>query len=161
MLFVNDDMYFPSYWDKQLPLGDSSVITFIVVEPGYVQVNERNIEHNFGLDWNKFKMQEFEKFAIDFPERYTVRTDRIGWYMPVIFPRSLFMAAGKYPETPPFPNPNDVVFFENLRKMPKIDFLQVMSPVYHFQRLSQRDLGAFMRIRLRMSRAKRALDSSK
>jgi glycosyltransferase involved in cell wall biosynthesis len=138
ILLVNDDMYFPKDWDENMPLDPKSVITFVVVEPGFVKVNEKNIAHSFGFTWSRFKKEKFEGFAKKFPARGLIKENELGWYMPVLFPKSLFFESGAYPNDVPFPNPNDVLFFEKLKKNKEIRFAQVNSPIYHFQRLSQR-----------------------
>jgi hypothetical protein len=142
MLLVNDDMYFPANWDQNLVFHEETVVTFLVVEPGYVPVNEKNMQQDFGFSWKEFKQVDFERFVGDYKEKGSVRIDKIGWYMPVIFPKTLFMKAGQYPTEPPFPKaPNDIRFFEKLKSLPNVKFMQVLSPVYHFQRLSQRKKG--------------------
>jgi len=138
VLLVNDDMYFPSDWDSKLPLKRNTVVTFLVVEPGYVPVNGKNITHNFGFTWESFQLEEFEKFGCDFREKGQILNGETGWYMPVVFPWKLFVDAGQYPVEPRFPFPNDIKFFDKLKSTIGVDFLQIMSPVYHFQRLSQR-----------------------
>jgi hypothetical protein len=142
MLLVNDDMYFPSGWDQNLQLSSDLVVTFVVVEPGWVQVNKINVLRAFGFTWDDFKLEEFEKYVSKYKKRGAKSNGKIGWYMPVIFPKALFMEAGQYPTEPPFPQaPNDITFFEKLQTIPKVKFVQVNSPVYHFQRLSQRVEG--------------------
>ena len=145
VLLVNDDMYFPLDWDINVDMRSDTVVTFLVVEPGYVKIDKKNIENNFGLTWEEFKKEAFEKFVLTC-QREMIRSGELGWYMPVIFPKSLFLEAGKYPVKPAFPYPNDVIFFENLKAKPKVKFVQVMSPVYHFQRLSQRNLSLQQKI---------------
>jgi hypothetical protein len=141
VLLVNDDMYFPSEWDNKLQLSHDSVITFLVVEPGWVDVNEKNIHKDFGMNWHTFKAEEFEAFATGYKKRNSTLMGKLGWYMPVVFPKALFIEAGQYPTEPPFPEPNDIKFFELLKANPKVKFVQITSPVYHFQRLSQRVEG--------------------
>jgi hypothetical protein len=142
MLLVNDDMYFPANWDQNLEFHEETVVTFLVVEPGYVQVNEKNMQQNFGFNWKEFEQADFERFAGDYKEKGSIRIGKIGWYIPVICSKALFMKAGQYPTEPPFPKaPNDIRFFERLKSLPNVTFVQVLSPVYHFQRLSQRKQG--------------------
>jgi hypothetical protein len=142
MLLVNDDMYFPVDWDQNLDLQKETVVTFLVVEPGYVPVNEKNIKQDFGFSWEDFEQEDFERFAKKYIAQGSVDVDKIGWYMPVVFPKTLFMEAGQYPTEPPFPKAaNDIIFFEKLKSLPNVKFVQVLNPVYHFQRLSQRKSG--------------------
>ena len=137
VLFVNDDRYFPRNWDENILFERNSVITFIVVEPGFVKPSKKVILHSFGMDWNTFKKEEFENFAQNFPLRNKIKNDELGWYMPVLFSKSLFFEVGQYPNESPFPHPNDEIFFKKLRSNNNIRFIQVNSPIYHFQRLSQ------------------------
>ena len=146
VLFVNDDMYFPRNWDENILFERNSIITFVLVEPGFVKPSEKVILHSFGLDWNTFKKEEFETFAQNFPMRDKIKNDELGWYMPVLFSKSLFFEAGQYPNESPFPHPNDAIFFKKLRNNNNIKFIQVNSPIYHFQSLSQRKLGLFTKL---------------
>jgi predicted SAM-dependent methyltransferase len=142
MLF-NDDMYFPKNWDYALSVLDNppykpseSVITFQLVEPGFVDVNEKNIHKDFGRTLKSFDKVGFDEYS---------ETDQsievgLGWFMPVIFPKTLFIRTGGYPIKPPFPHPNDVIYFSSLNKLSEIIWLKCDSRIYHFQRLSQRDL---------------------
>ena len=146
ILFVNDDMYFPRNWDEKILFESKSVITFAVIEPGFVKASEKVIEHSFGFDWNTFEKEEFENFAQNFPLRNKIKDDNLGWYMPVLFSKSLFFEARGYPNKTPFPHQNDAIFFEKLKHINKIRFVQVNSPIYHFQSLSQRKLGLFTKL---------------
>ena len=146
ILFVNDDMYFPQDWDEKILFERRSVITFVVVESGFVKASEKVIVYPFGLDWNTFKKDEFENFAQNFPRRYEIKDNELGWFMPVLFSKFLFFEAGAYPNKSPFPHPNDAIFFEKLKHTSKIKFVQITSPIYHFQSLSQRKLGLFTKL---------------
>src|SRR5882672_1115627 len=90
VLLLNDDMYFPTLWDKSLEtLNDvkNLVLTFTVVESGYVDVNSKNIPLNFGMDWLTFKEDDFEVYA----NRYGGEVKPgLGWYMPVLMSKELF-----------------------------------------------------------------------
>lgn len=138
VLLINDDMYVPPSWDYiRITDMDNPVITFDLVEPGYVDVNERNIKHDFGQTIETFDKVKFDEFAKTYPVNPVVE-EGLGWYMPVIFKRDYFLEMGGYPAQPPFPYPNDIIFFEKIAK--DVKFVRVHSPVYHFQRLSQRGM---------------------
>jgi predicted SAM-dependent methyltransferase len=142
VLLINDDMYVPPFWDKELPIlcnqpfqPDSTIITFMLVEPGYVDVNYKCIKKDFGQTLETFDKVGFDAFA---EESQHILGDGLGWYMPVIFPKNLFIMSGCYPTNQKFPYPNDISFFEKLKTRMGISFLKIHSLVYHFQRLSQR-----------------------
>ena len=142
ILFFNDDMYFPPAWDvlESFIFKDRDVITFNVVEPGYVDVSEKNLKKDFGQTIETFDKAGFDNFCngifFDRNKSFFCQPG-LGWYMPVLFPKKLFNDFGQYPTYPPFPYPNDVQFFEVLKRN-SVDFYQIYSCIYHFQRLSQR-----------------------
>lgn len=154
VLLINDDMYVPPSWDfalgylHEIPKVDpnDAVVTFQLVEPGYVDVNKVNIRRNFGETIAEFDKAAFDKFAseiepsLECKQAYNAETNEIslGWYMPVIFPKGLFNSRGQYATFPPFPYPHDLALFENLKKDDTVIFVKLTSRVYHFQRLSQR-----------------------
>jgi len=145
VLLINDDMYVPPEWDILLKYiseaynTEKMVITFDVVEPGYVDVNERNIKREFGTELKLFKESEFNEFARSQSDELHFWINKIGWYMPVIFPKNLFNESGQYPTYPSFPFPNDIVLFDKLKQDDSIQFIKINKKVYHFQRLSQRE----------------------
>ena len=154
VLFANDDMYFPLGWDSELSIltnqpfnADASVVTFSLVEPGYVDVSEKCIKNNYGMEVAVFDKAGFDVFSRSATRQ--IHVGKLGWYMPVIFPKNLFLLSGGYPVEAPFPYPNDIVFFEKLGRYSNAQFIQVDSMVYHFQRLSQRpERMAFDRLNL-------------
>ena len=137
VLLVNDDTYFPPSWDYgvNVDLSDNPVITFDIVEPGYVDVNSKNLRKDFGQTIETFDKAGFDNFAKIYPVNPVI-DEGLGWFMPVIFKRDYFLEMGGYPTFPPFPYPNDIIFFEKISK--DVKFVHIHSPVYHFQRLSQR-----------------------
>lgn len=143
VLFLNDDMFCPPNFDEfisALPLSGKDVITFDLVEPGYVDVNERNIHLNFGMDWESFDMVSFNEYVKNIVKvngHYFFETT-IGWFMPLIINKQLFEELGSYPTFPPFPEPNDIKFFKQLQKELNVQYFKIKHPIYHFQRLSQR-----------------------
>ncbi len=146
VLLCNDDMYFSPEWDEYiddalLTLSEAEfpVITFSLVEPGFVGVNEKNIKLDFGQTIETFKEKEFDKYASEnkTEDGYNFQGG-LGWFMPALFDRQFFLNLGGYPVEPEFPYPQDVVFFNHLEKLPNVKFIKMAQKVYHFQRLSQR-----------------------
>jgi len=135
VLFINDDMHFPSKWDAFIGEVDEipTPLTFTVVEPGIVDVSPKNIEKDFGRTLESFDKEAFEEFA---REPFTINRG-LGWYMPVLFDKSTFRNYGMYPTNPPFPFPNDIVYFDYLMQNGVV-FYKSSQKIYHFQRLSQR-----------------------
>lgn len=127
----------------------NTVVTFIVVEPGIVKVDKKNIEHSFGTNWHKFNKTGFEQFAKNFPKRNQTTRCALGWYIPVLFPKKLFIENGKYPNDPSPKQPNDIQFFNKLLSNSNVGFLQLNSPIYHFQRLSQRKYSLITELRIK------------
>jgi predicted SAM-dependent methyltransferase len=113
------------------------VLTFDLVEPGYVDVNPVCRKMDFGMSMSSFDKEGFDKFALENND-FKLHEDRLGWYMPVIFPKRLFIGLGGYCTYPPFPFPNDIIFFDLLKQQESVKFAQMSSFVYHFQRMSQR-----------------------
>lgn len=140
VLFANDDMYFPKGWDDDVvnhfattDFPDATPLTFTCVEPGVVDVSEKNICKDFGRTIETFDKKGFEDFA----EGVSTIQPGLGWYMPIIFHKTTFSKYGYYDTTNPFPYPNDIYYFELLR-LAHVHFYKSSQKVYHFQRLSQR-----------------------
>ena len=149
ILFVNDDMYFPGKLGQKIMFTPNTVVTFIVVEPGIVKVDKKNIEHSFGTNWHKFNKTGFEQFAKNFPKRNQTTRCALGWYIQVLFPKKLLIENGKYPNDPSPKQPNDIQFFNKLLSNSNVGFLQLNSPIYHFQRLSQRKYYLITELRIK------------
>jgi hypothetical protein len=141
VMLVNDDMFFPPDWDQVMPLKENQIITSVLIEPGVVPVDLKNIQHNFGVNWDDFRYEEFNYYAQKYKNKHANMpyTSELGWYMPVVFPKKLFFSAGMYPTEEKFPAPNDVKFFDTLLNDKSISYAKLQSPIYHFQRLSQRE----------------------
>lgn len=144
-LLINDDMYFPKDWDLQLMEVENSgidleksVITTMLVESGYVAVNPKNIQCDFGQDWGEFDKEGFDEYSRQYHESHDAFESNFGWYMPVFMGKIMFNKHGGYPTTEPFPAPNDIKFFQDVFEDKAILPIQLHSLVYHFQRLSQR-----------------------
>lgn len=144
-LLINDDMYVPPSWDT--PLMDiiveqikfeESVVTVQLVESGYVDVNSKNIQCDFGKEWENFDIVDFNQYNLKFSDDHSAFVSEFGWYMPIFVHRKWFKEFGKYPTNEPFPYPNDIEFFSNILFSGQIQPLKINSLVYHFQRLSQR-----------------------
>lgn len=152
VLLFTDDMYVPTEWDKSLDLLDrinidlsQTVITCKLVESGYVDVASQNIKKDFGKTIQEFDQKGFDSYARSNPDEEVFfcaqlkgEEPSIGWYMPSIFSKELFTKLGMFPTYPPYPNPNDMIFFERMKQMKDIIFVQLNSKVYHFQLLSSR-----------------------
>jgi predicted SAM-dependent methyltransferase len=131
-----------AYIDENPEISTNSVVTWQLCEPGYVEVNRKNIEMNFGKTWDKFEESNFEEFNKFYTSDKPDVEVGLGWYMPVLFPKKMFIDEGMYPTDPPFPHPNDIIFFEKLQNY---HFYKIGRLVYHFQRLSQRNSKPLLR----------------
>jgi hypothetical protein len=137
VLLANDDMYFPPNWDialEEITLDPNAFYTFSLVESGWMAVNERNIERDFGRTVATFDREGFTRFAKDSTHELA---PGLGWYMPLLLHRKTFETLGGYPTIPPFPSPNDTSFF-NTARAKGVRFMKIDSMVYHLQCLSQR-----------------------
>ena len=136
---TNDDMVFCQDWDEySMPLvGEDMLMTGVVVEPGVVPVSPLNIAFNVGTTPAEFDAEKFSGIVAAH-RRAHIEDNKQGWYMPVLFLKAGFLAAGGYPTTPPFPHPHDVKFFTDWVKDGKSLVQSLDIIVYHFQRLSQR-----------------------
>lgn len=144
-LLINDDMYFPPHWDTGLSVLNARgfdikkcVITTQLVESGYVNVNPKNIQLYFGINWETFDKGSFDNLNREYVDTHEWFQRNFGWYMPVFISKTLFGEG--YPTVESFPEPNDIKFFDALIHQEDVEFLQLNSLVYHFQRLSQRPI---------------------
>lgn len=138
-LLINDDMIVSRLFDGTAAelMGPGRVITFTLVEPGYVDVNHKNVHANFGLDLESFDYQAFSDWNTVNLDKGAVVQEGLGWYMPVIFPKDMLAFVGYFPTDDPFPAPNDITLFDRVAET-KPKYYKVPEAVYHFQRLSQR-----------------------
>lgn len=146
IILCNDDMVFSPEWDEYIEDAlltlseiETPVITFSLVEPGFVDVNSKNIKLDFGKTIEEFQESKFDEYAREnkTEDGYNLQGG-LGWFMPVLFERQFFLNLGGYPVEPEFPYPQDVIFFNHLEKLPNVKFIKMAQKVYHFQRLSQR-----------------------
>jgi hypothetical protein len=136
---TNDDMVMCPHWDTfaTASLEEDMLMTGVLVEPGVVKVSPLNIAFDLGRIPAEFQAEKFRKIASERREE-KVETDGHGWYMPVLFYRQTFLDEGCYPTEPPFPAPNDIVFFKAWVNGGKRVVQCKDLWAYHFQRLSQR-----------------------
>lgn len=139
VLLVNDDMIVSPGFDRRAVerMGRNTVVTFTVVEPGYVDVNHKNVHLNFGFDVDDFDYEGFVKWNLKNLDNGAVEQAGLGWYMPVIFHKDMLAYVGYYPTDQPFPAPNDITLFDRVAKESPT-YCKMAEAVYHFQRLSQR-----------------------
>jgi hypothetical protein len=136
---TNDDMVFCEDWDEFTldRVAEKTLVTGVVVEPGVVPVSPMNVAFDVGKTPAEFDAEKF-RGVVAATRRAEVEEGKQGWYMPVLFRKVDFRAAGGYPTSPPFPHPNDVKFFTDWVKNGNAMLHSLDMIVYHFQRLSQR-----------------------
>lgn len=135
LVFFNNDMLPAPGWDEFMlkHVTDNALVMGYLVEPGVIPPADQNLREDFGRTPATFRRTEFENFCKqqDVPEV----ASEMGWYMPVMLTRSFFSRMGKYPTAAPFPNPNDIAFWNHCVAN-GADLVRVRSFAYHFQGMS-------------------------
>lgn len=139
VVFSNSDVLMGPGWDWWMvgACQDNSIVTGYLVEPGNIGVADQNIYADFGKTPDTFRRQEFE----DWVKRQTKPEiiEQRGWYMPCAMRTDWFTTvSGKFNTDKPFPNPNDIDFWEHCIKDYGTKLLRANSFAYHFQNLSNR-----------------------
>ena len=138
LVFSNSDVLMGPDWDVYMVTGCeyNSIVTGYLVEPGNIGVASVNIHKDFGRSPQSFKRGEFERFAAN--ERVLSLKEERGWYMPCCVRKDWFLSTGGFPTDIPFPNPNDIIFWERCIEEYGTKLLRANSFAYHFQNLSAR-----------------------
>lgn len=141
IVFSNSDVVFAPEWDKHMieQTLPNRIVTGYIVEPGNIGVAGVNITRDFGKHPDNFQRAEFEKFAKKHGAQKPAWKKERGWYMPCAMNRIWFLGTGGFPMEKPFPEPNDIAFWERCKKEYGTDFIRVNSYSYHFQNQSARE----------------------
>lgn len=140
LIFSNSDVLMAPDWDVNLVkhADNSSIITGYLVECGAIGVASQNILHNFGKNPSKFDRAGFEAFCKTESQKCSEIKFERGWYMPCLMTKEFFTKMGYFPREKPFPNPNDILFWEHCLKQ-GAQLKRANSFAYHFQNLSNQE----------------------
>jgi hypothetical protein len=140
LVFSNSDVLMAKDWDLHLigELCDNSIVTGYLVECGVIGVATQNILANFGNGPKDFNREGFENFCEEHGKNVPNVKDERGWYMPCSIKKSLFMKQGMFDISLPFPNPNDIIFWEKCITA-GVQLKRAKSHAYHFQNLSNKE----------------------
>lgn len=135
LLFTNSDVFMAPGWD--VPMLDiaqpDTIVTGVVVEPGAIGVNERNIDKSFGMTPESFDRKAFEEWITTEPGGVP---GGIGWFMPSLHHRETFLRIGGFDTSlGVFPEPLDEEHW-NRWKASGRRIERVMSYSYHLQNWS-------------------------
>lgn len=138
LVFSNSDVLMAPDWDIFLVshCKPNVIVTGYLVEAGNIGVASVNIHKDFGRTPDSFHRTDFEQYAeaYNIPE---VKEER-AWYMPCCMHKEWFLSTGGFPIDIPFPNPNDIIYWDRCRDQFGTVFLRTRSFAYHFQNLSAR-----------------------
>lgn len=140
VVLSNSDVLMAPDWDVPIleHICDNVIVTGYLVEPGVIGVAPANIRKDFGKLPSEFDRTAFEEFAReDAKEREEIEEKR-AWYMPCAMMRDWFMWTGGFNTDKPFPEPNDIKFWDRVVQNYSTKLLRVPSYAYHFQNLSGR-----------------------
>jgi hypothetical protein len=135
ILLINDDMFVSPGWDELYIKHTTprSVVTGLLIESGRIPVNYRNVEYDCGKVPEEFDYNKFLSYIKDNPID-EIKTNSMGWYMPVAFHRSTYI---DYPNDIKYPHPNDVTLLSHMLPRYGFDFKQVGVYTYHIQNFSK------------------------
>jgi len=135
ILLINDDMFVSPGWDELYIKYTTprSVVTGLLIESGRIPVNYRNVEYDCGKVPEEFDYNKFLSYIKDNPID-ELKTNSMGWYMPVAFHRSTYI---DYPNDIKYPHPNDVTLLSHMLPSYGFDFKQVGVYTYHIQNFSK------------------------
>jgi hypothetical protein len=143
LVFSNSDVLMAPGWD--MPMVDNceynNIVTGYLVEPGNIGVAAVNIQRDFGRRPDDFWRVNFEEWAVKFAatiEGAWIHRNGESWYMPCMIRRDWFMDTNGFDTTLGFPNPNDILFWNECEQQRGTTFKRVGSIAYHFQNLSGR-----------------------
>lgn len=140
LVFSNSDVLMAKNWDRHLigQLCDNSIVTGYLVECGVIGVAWQNIPRNFGTSPFDFNREQFENFCEEEGANLPDSREERGWYMPCSIKKSLFFKMGAFNTEIPFPNPNDIIFWEKCLTEGVV-LKRANSFAYHFQNLSNKE----------------------
>lgn len=140
LVFSNSDVIMAKDWDVHMigQLCDNSIVTGYLVECGVIGVAWQNIPRNFGTSPLDFDSEKFENFCEEEGEKVPDMREERGWYMPCSIKKSLFFKMGGFNTEKPFPNPNDIIFWEKCIGEGVV-LKRAKSFAYHFQNLSNKE----------------------
>lgn len=135
LVFFNNDMLPAPGWDELMMkhLTGNALVMGYLIEPGVIPPADQNIHKDFGRSPASFRRHEFEEFCKS--QNVPELKQEMGWYMPVMLTRTFFTRMGKYPTAAPFPNPNDIAFWDHCVAQ-GANLVRVRSFAYHFQGMS-------------------------
>jgi len=138
LIFSNSDVIMAPGWDINMVkyCDDNTIVVGYLAEAGNIGVAEANILIDFGKTPDVFRKYDFYLWskAQNVPEVLKER----GWYMPCCVKKEWFLSTGGFPTDLPFPNPNDILFWNHCVDVLGTTLLRVDSFAYHFQNLSGR-----------------------
>lgn len=132
------DLFAAKAWDvPMLALyTPDTFVTGIVVEPGVMGINPKNVEEDFGRKPETFRLADFEAFA----EARTRIPDGIGFPAPYMVSRKAFLELGGMEDGLAGDHqgftPADVRFMERWQQSGR-KVVRAVSYVYHLQRYSE------------------------
>jgi len=139
VIFINDDMYFPSGWIEGFreEIKNRRVVTHLAFGS---ELLERNQENPWALPFGKTPTEFREEKFLDFLKKFNSSniTQDLIFPMPIGMTKTSFLESGGYPVFKPFPFPNDLLFIKKLRLLNFEFKLLKNSASYHFIRGSQR-----------------------
>jgi len=138
VLFLNSDMFLAPDWAAPFMEARTpdTIFAGVLVEPGAIGVNDRNVTRDFGMTPERFRRDEFEAYAASgdtVPAGY-------GWTMPSLHHRDTFLSLGGFDtHLGHFPyEPLDLMYIDKWitsgRKTQR-----VRSYCYHLQHWSDKD----------------------
>jgi hypothetical protein len=132
VVLINDDMFVSKNWDISFIkyAQGKTLITGYVVEPGVIQVSDKNIQGDFGKHPNKYERQKFEKWADKQSNEIPEYINGKGWYMPLAIQKEYFI---EYPNDIKYPHPNDCILIDEIMPRQGYNFIKVNSFFYHLQ----------------------------
>lgn len=132
VVLINDDMFMSKNWDilyVKYAKG-KTLVTGYLVEPGVIQVSDRNIQGDFGKNPNTYNRRGFEAWAKSQVDEIPEVINGKGWYMPIAIEKKYFI---DYPNDIKYPHPNDVTLIDEIMPRQGYNFLKVNSFCYHLQ----------------------------
>jgi hypothetical protein len=138
LVFSNSDVLMAPDWDTNLLkyCEYNTIVAGYLVEPGTIGVASENIHKDFGRTPDTFDRVAFENYALSSHAPEVVQER--AWYMPCCIRKEWFLHTGGFSVEIPFPNPNDILFWNHCKAAYNTRFIRVKSFAYHFQNLSGR-----------------------
>ena len=138
LIFSNSDVVFAPGWDiLALFAVPNTIVTGYIMEPGNIGVAPVNITANYGKHPDEFNESAFHSHAAK--HKAPEIDHKRAWYMPCAMNRDWFLSTGKFPAEIPFPEPNDIKFWDYCVNKLGTSLVRVKSFSYHFQNQSGRE----------------------